>query len=657
MARGIADIYFNPGRGGTSYRTGYVDRPRQIMSDKQRPNYLSTPRFVDGRIIGPDRTRALGSSMSGPDALSRSGINSLPSAGSTQGISRMQSMGNALGTMFGRAAADPRNPLNSLQQAKRRVPPRANITTSQVPANRGSISSLVDKGVSNMRTNQGSALREPDAMPMVAPTAQTMNANANSDRATMQGARTVDLDRVSSEVKQGSANLGNQIMGMVSDTYASVMGKMPSSEEVRAITKKAIDKFKSVDTRLKQSSADITKLAVAAVRSAVSDAQAGTVGESYFENDMPPQQRKRGGISNLVEQAASQVGTSQQQPQAQARGIGSLERRAMGPGMQSPTQRPPRVFMEDGSEMGSGQGRLPQPVKAVPTTAAGAKADAGMMTGPEGAVPDSMATPLPDAVMDPTDSELNAGMDQELDNRAPAEKTENDFANMTLVELGLNMMASDKPTVLGMFGDAAQKTLAAKTVREEKAADRKLKQDMAQLERDFRMGEGDKNRKLEKEKIDNIYEARMAEVRFQSDKLNIDEKLINARITGLRAESRVADKMLDLKERELTSKDIRADQSLFQTVWKTTSDLVIAANKSNYNLNRMEPSKAAEKLTSLVEDRLLATVGSSAAGRAFSSPAFKEFIKQESLKKYRKSGSGADFTFTKERGFQPTKAD
>ena len=622
MARGIADIYFNPGRGGTSYRTGYVDRPQQIMSDKQRPNYLSTPRFVDGRIIGPDRTRALGSSMSGPDALSRSGINSLPSAGSTQGISRMQSMGNALGTMFGRAAVDPRNPLNALQQSRTKIVPSIQFQPTQ-------------------------------------------NANANRDRATMQGATNVDTGRVASEIKTGSANLGNQIMGMVSDTYASVMGKMPSAAEMQAITKNAIDKFKSVDTGLRQSSADITKLAVAAVRSAVQElapagAQARTTGNTtagtmgmdpYTTDDNMPNSR---GMSQY--QVRGMLNKAMPREQS-AGGITSLERRAMGPGMQSPTQRPPRVFMEDGGEIGSGQGRLPQPVKAVPKTAAGAKADAGMMTGPEGAVPDSMATPLPDAVMDPTDSELNAGMDQELDNRAPAEKTENDFANMTLVELGLNMMASDKPTVLGMFGDAAQKTLAAKTVREEKAADRKLKQDMAQLERDFRMGEGDKNRKLEKEKIDNIYEARMAEVRFQSDKLNIDEKLINARITGLRAESRVADKMLDLKERELTSKDIRADQSLFQTVWKTTSDLVIAANKSNYNLNRMEPSKAAEKLTSLVEDRLLATVGSSAAGRAFSSPAFKEFIKQESLKKYRKPGSGADFTFTKERGFQPTKAD
>jgi len=598
-ARGIADIYFNPGRGGTPYRTGFVDRPQQIMSDRQRPNYLSTPRFVDGRIIGPDQTRALGSSMSGPDALSRSGINSLPSAGSTQGVSRMQSMGNALGNMFAGARLDPRNPLNALQQSRTKIVPSIQFQPTQ-------------------------------------------NANANRDRATMQGATNVDTGWGASEIKTGSANLGNQIMGMVSDTYASVMGKMPSAAEMQAITKNAIDKFKSVDTRLKQTSADVSNLAVAAVRSAVQElapagAQARTTGNTtagtmgmdpYTTDDNMPNSR---GMSQY--QVRGMLNKAMPREQS-AGGITSLERRAMGPGMQSPTQRPPRVFMEDGGEIGSGQGRLPQPVKAVPKTAAGAKADAGMMTGPEGAVPDSMATPLPDAVMDPTDSELNAGMDQELDNRAPAEKTENDFANMTLVELGLNMMASDKPTVLGMFGDAAQKTLAAKTVREEKAADRKLKQDMAQLERDFRMGEGDKNRKLEKEKIDNIYEARMAEVRFQSDKLNIDEKLINARITGLRAESRVADKMLNLKERELTSKDIRADQSLFQTVWKTTSDLVIAANKSNYNLNRMEPSAAAEKLTSLVEDRLLATVGSSAAGRAFSSPAFKEFIKQESLKKY-----------------------
>ena len=185
MARGIADIYFNPSRGGTPYRTGYVDRPQQILSDRRRPNYLSTPRFVDGRIIAPDQTRALGSSMSGPDALSRSGINSLPSSGSTQGINRMQSMGNALGNMIAGANTDPRNPLNSFRQS-------TNI---------------------------------PSVMP-----ASTQNANANRDRATLQGLTNVDLGRVSSEMKTGAADVGNRIMGMVSDTYASVMGKMPSPE-------------------------------------------------------------------------------------------------------------------------------------------------------------------------------------------------------------------------------------------------------------------------------------------------------------------------------------------------------------------------------------------------------------------------------------------
>jgi len=602
MARGIADIYFNPGRGGTSYRTGYVDRPQQIMSDKKRPNYLSTPRFVDGRIIGPDRTRALGSSMSGPDALSRSGINSLPSAGSTQGISRMQSMGNALGTMFGRAAADPRNPLNSLQQAKRRVPPRANITTSQVPANRGSISNLVNKGVANMRTNQGSALREPDVMQTVVPSAPTMNANANRDRATMQGLTNVNLDRVSSEVKQGSANLGNQIMSLVSDTYTSVMGKLPSSAEIQAITKNAIEKFKSVDTRLKQTSADITKLAVAAVQSAVSDAQAGTVSEPYFQNDMPPQQRERGGISRLVEKAASQVGTNNKQP---AQGIGSLEQMAMGPGMQSPAQRPPRVFMEDGSEIGSGQGRLPPPaVKAMPTTAAEAKADAGMMTGPEGAVPDSMATPLPDAVMDPTDSELNAGIDQSTDTAKEEPKSIMDFANMGMVEFGLRMAASGSPTVLGAAAQAGKEMIEANAIREERKADRDFKTSMAKMSQEFTRAEGDKDRKLKLQEINNAHQNRKEKLRLQAEELGFTEKLTNAKLKAMDAEQALAIETLGVSKEKLMTTELGQRRSLFQSLIKSTADYVTASLESNYAYNQLPPEEASKKGKALFFARL-----------------------------------------------------
>jgi len=602
MARGIADIYFNPGRGGTSYRTGYVDRPQQIMSDKQRPNYLSTPRFVDGRIIGPDRTIALGSGMSGPDALSRSGISSLPSAGSTQGISRMQSMGNALGTMFGRAATDPRSPLNSLRQSQRRVPPRANITTSQVPANRGSISNLVNKGVANMRTNQGSALREPDVMQTVVPSAPTMNANANRDRATMQGLTNVNLDRVSSEVKQGSANLGNQIMSLVSDTYTSVMGKLPSSAEIQAITKNAIEKFKSVDTRLKQTSADITKLAVAAVQSAVSDAQAGTVSEPYFQNDMPPQQRERGGISRLVEKAASQVGTNNKQP---AQGIGSLEQMAMGPGMQSPAQRPPRVFMEDGSEIGSGQGRLPPPaVKAMPTTAAEAKADAGMMTGPEGAVPDSMATPLPDAVMDPTDSELNAGIDQSTDTAKEEPKSIMDFANMGMVEFGLRMAASGSPTVLGAAAQAGKEMIEANAIREERKADRDFKTSMAKMSQEFTRAEGDKDRKLKLQEINNAHQNRKEKLRLQAEELGFTEKLTNAKLKAMDAEQALAIETLGVSKEKLMTTELGQRRSLFQSLIKSTADYVTASLESNYAYNQLPPEEASKKGKALFFARL-----------------------------------------------------
>lgn len=211
---------------------------------------------------------------------------------------------------------------------------------------------------------------------------------------------------------------------------------------------------------------------------------------------------------------------------------------------------------------------------------------------------------------------------------------------MTLVELGLNMMASDKPTVLGMLGDAGQKTIAARTVREEKRADREFKERMATIERDFRRDEGDKNRALQREKIDNAYETRKEEARIASEKLGIDSKLVDARIKALDAEQSIAKKMFGLKERELESKDIRADQSLYQTLFKSTSDLVIAANKNNYNLNQMEPSKAAEKLSDLVMQRLKSTVGSTSAGRAFNSPAFKAFVFEEAGKKFFGGGGG-----------------
>lgn len=387
MANGIADIFYNPRGGLRSYRTGFVDRPMQVRSDMRQPNYLSRPRFVDGRLVGPDQIRALGSGMSGPDALTRGGISSLPSAGSPQPLSRMQSMGNAIGNMFAGAAADPRNPF---------------VSTS--PVNRRPISA-----------------------------APSMNANANRDRATMQNMTNVDLGRVSSEVKQGSANLGNQIMSLVSDTYASVTGKLPTAAEMQAITKRAIDKFSQVDTRLRQTSAQVTNTAVAAVRSAIgelmpSGAQAQTqrgattprMGmDPFTEADNMPNRR---GMSDYQIRGM----LNQAMPQEQrGGGITSLERRAMGPGMQSPTQRPPRVFMEDGSEIGAEGGRLPQPVRAVPTasaaptTSAEARADASMMSSVEGAVPDALARPLP---KDATDSELNAGIDETFDNRAPAEK-------------------------------------------------------------------------------------------------------------------------------------------------------------------------------------------------------------------------------------------
>ena len=607
MARGIADIYFNPGRGGTSYRTGFVDRPRQIMSDRQRPNYLSTPRFVDGRIIGPDRTRALGSSMSGPDALSRSGIASLPSAGSTQGISRMQSMGNALGNMFAGARLDPRNPLNSLRQSQRRVPPRANITTSQVPANRGSISNLVNQGMANMRTNQGSALREPDVMQTVVPSAPTMNANANRDRATMQGLTNVNLDRVSSEVKQGSANLGNQIMGMVSDTYASVMGKLPSAAEMQAITKNAIEKFKSVDTRLKQTSADISNLAVAAVKSAVNDrvssARADTVGMDPYtaEDNMGPNILNKGSSEYRIKQMLNNAIPKEQS----AGGITSLERRAMGPGMQSPTQRPPRVFTEDGSEIGSGQGGLPTPaVKAMSTTAAGARVDAGMMTGPEGAVPDSMATPLPDAVIDPTDSELNAGIDQSTDIAKEEPKSIMDFANMGMVEFGLRMAASGSPTALGAAAQAGKEMIEANAIREERKADRDFKTSMQKMSQDFTRAEGDKNRKLKENEINATFEDRKARLKITAEELGLSKKLTDAKIKNMTAEHKLALETLGVSKEKLKTTELGQRRSLFQSLIKSTADYVTASLESNYAYNQLPPEQASIKGKELFYARL-----------------------------------------------------
>tara|TARA_R110002020_G_scaffold134405_5_gene299996 strand:- start:715 stop:2559 length:1845 start_codon:yes stop_codon:yes gene_type:complete len=562
---------------------------------------MSTPRFVDGRIVGPEQTRALGSSMSGPDALSRSGINSLPSAGSTQGISRMQSMGNALGTMFGRAAADPRNPLNSLQQAKRRVPPRANITTSQVPANRGSISSLVDKGVSNMRTNQGSTLMEPDAMPNVVPSAPTMNANANRDRATLQGLTNVDLGRVNTEVKQGSASVGNQIMGMVSNAYAEVMGKLPSSAEIQAITKNAIDKFKSVDTRLKQTSADISNLAVAAVRSAVNDrassARADTVGMDPYtaEDNMGPNILNKGSSEYRIKQMLNNAIPKEQS----AGGINSLGRMRQDPRKfdTPPTQSPPRVFMEDGSEIGS-DGRLPQPVKAVPKT------DAGMMTGPEGAVPDSMATPLPDAVMDPTDSELNAGMDQSTDTAKEESKSIMDFANMGMVEFGLRMAASGSPTALGAAAQAGKEMIEANAIREERKADRDFKTSMQKMSQDFTRAEGDKNRKLKENEINATFEDRKARLKITAAELGLSEKLTDAKIKNMTAEHKLALETLGVSKEKLMTTELGQRRSLVQSLLKSTSDYVTASLKSNYQFNQLPPDQATLKVKNLFYARL-----------------------------------------------------
>jgi hypothetical protein len=72
----------------------------------------------------------------------------------------------------------------------------------------------------------------------------------------------------------------------------------------------------------------------------------------------------------------------------------------------------------------------------------------------------------------------------------------------------------------------------------------------------------------------------------------------------------------------------------------------------------MEPSKAAEKLSALVEQRLLATVGSSSARRAFNSPAFKEFLNNQSLKKYGgKGGPKIMGSYSADGGLTMNKAD
>jgi len=623
MARGIADIYFNPSRGGTPYRTGYVDRPQQILSDRRRPNYLSTPRFVDGRIIAPDQTRALGSSMSGPDALSRSGINSLPSSGSTQGINRMQSMGNALGNMIAGANTDPRNPLNSFRQS-------TNI---------------------------------PSVMP-----ASTQNANANRDRATLQGLTNVDLGRVSSEMKTGAADVGNRIMGMVSDTYASVMGKMPSPEEMQVMTKNAIDKFKSVDTRLKQTSADISKLATAAVRSAVQEitpsgvrsrtmgnTTAGTMGMDPYtaEDNMGPNILNKGSSEYRIKQMLNNAIPREQSDG----GINSLGRMRQDPRkfVTPPTQRPPRVFMEDGGEIGSGQGGLPPPAV---NPLSKARADASMMSSVEGAVPDGMATPLPAAKIDPTDSELNAGMDQSTDTAKEEPKSIMDFANMGMVEFGLRMMASGSPTALGAVGQAGKEMIEANAIREERKSDRDFKTSLQRMSQEFTGAESDKDRKLKIEEIKNAQQSRKEKLRLQAKELGFTEKLTNAKIKSMDAEEALAIETLGISKEKLMTTELGQRRSLFQSLIKSTADYVTASLESNYAFNQLPPEEATKKGKALYFARLQEGMNHPTVKALMQSPEAIKLTNELADKQFGgKGGSRVDFTFTKKRGFQSTKAD
>ena len=623
MARGIADIYFNPSRGGTPYRTGYVDRPQQILSDRRRPNYLSTPRFVDGRIIAPDQTRALGSSMSGPDALSRSGINSLPSSGSTQGINRMQSMGNALGNMIAGANTDPRNPLNSFRQS-------TNI---------------------------------PSVMP-----ASTQNANANRDRATLQGLTNVDLGRVSSEMKTGAADVGNRIMGMVSDTYASVMGKMPSPEEMQVMTKNAIDKFKSVDTRLKQTSADISKLATAAVRSAVQEitpsgvrsrtmgnTTAGTMGMDPYtaEDNMGPNILNKGSSEYRIKQMLNNA-IPREQSDGGINSLGGMRQDPRKFGKQ-PTQRPPRVFMEDGGEIGSGQGGLPPPAV---NPLSKARADASMMSSVEGAVPDGMATPLPAAKIDPTDSELNAGMDQSTDTAKEEPKSIMDFANMGMVEFGLRMMASGSPTALGAVGQAGKEMIEANTIREERKSDRDFKTSMLRMSQEFTGAESDKDSKLKIEEIKNAQQSRKEKLRLQAKELGFTEKLTNAQIKSMDAEEALAIETLGISKEKLMTTELGQRRSLFQSLIKSTADYVTASLESNYAFNQLPPEEATKKGKALYFARLQEGMNHPTVKALMQSPEAIKLTNELADKQFGgKGGSRVDFTFTKKRGFQSTKAD
>ena len=313
------------------------------------------------------------------------------------------------------------------------------------------------------------------------------------------------------------------------------------------------------------------------------------------EDNMGPNILNKGSSEYRIKQMLNNAIPKEQS----AGGINSLGRMRQDPRKfdTPPTQSPPRVFMEDGSEIGS-DGRLPQPVKAVPKT------DAGMMTGPEGAVPDSMATPLPDAVMDPTDSELNAGMDQSTDTAKEESKSIMDFANMGMVEFGLRMAASGSPTALGAAAQAGKEMIEANAIREERKADRDFKTSMQKMSQDFTRAEGDKNRKLKENEINATFEDRKARLKITAAELGLSEKLTDAKIKNMTAEHKLALETLGVSKEKLMTTELGQRRSLVQSLLKSTSDYVTASLKSNYQFNQLPPDQATLKVKNLFYARL-----------------------------------------------------
>ena len=227
-----------------------------------------------------------------------------------------------------------------------------------------------------------------------------------------------------------------------------------------------------------------------------------------------------------------------------------------------------------------------------------------MMSSVEGAVPDGMATPLPAAKIDPTDSELNAGMDQSTDTAKEEPKSIMDFANMGMVEFGLRMMASGSPTALGAVGQAGKEMIEANTIREERKSDRDFKTSMLRMSQEFTGAESDKDRKLKIEEIKNAQQSRKEKLRLQAKELGFTEKLTNAKIKSMDAEEALAIETLGISKEKLMTTELGQRRSLFQSLIKSTADYVTASLESNYAFNQLPPEEATKKGKALYFSRL-----------------------------------------------------